>query len=107
HGAPYFTSIPFRVARVDEPYSQVVRAKDPDRGPVAFSVASAPAWLTFVDHGDGSATLSGTPSAGDLGAHSVRVIATDGPGSSTEQAFDVVVQTDPVSNDLVSDDFGK
>jgi GPH family glycoside/pentoside/hexuronide:cation symporter len=51
-----------------------------------------PAWLTLTDHGDGTATLSGTPSNADVGAHPVVLRVTD---AFTEQIFTITVAERP------------
>ncbi len=55
-----------------------------------------PAWLTLTDHGDGTATLSGTPGKDDVGDHSVVIQITDGKATST-QFFTIIVNKQPVS----------
>jgi len=62
---------------------------DPDASDVlTVTAASLPAWLSF----DG-VTLSGTPSAGDVGTTTVTVTATDPHGASASS--DVVVEVSP------------
>ncbi|MCW2755732.1 MAG: hypothetical protein JWQ32_3143 [Marmoricola sp.] len=58
----------------------------------AFSEAEAlPSGLTFVDNGDGTATLSGTPAAGTGGTYTVHITADNGVGSADIQAFTITV----------------
>lgn len=50
-----------------------------------LSASGLPAGLTFTDHGDGTATISGTPAAGTGGVHTVTVTATNEAGSGSHQ----------------------
>ncbi len=43
-----------------------------------------PGWLSLSDNGDGTATLSGTPQAGDVGQHSVTLQVSDGTAFATQ-----------------------
>jgi hypothetical protein len=45
-----------------------------------------PPWLLLEDHGDGTATLRGTPTNADIGLHPVRLSAADAT-TSVEQSF--------------------
>jgi hypothetical protein len=72
--------------RVNLPLSYLpfsIIATDPNAGDsITISSSGTPAWLTVTDGGDGSASLSGTPTA--AGAYSFEVTASDATGSSTE-----------------------
>ncbi len=50
-----------------------------------------PAWLTLTDHGNGTATLSGTPGSDDVGNHLVVIEVTDGFATGT-QTFTITVK---------------
>ncbi len=52
------------------------------------SGSALPAWLSFDA---ATRTFSGTPSNADIGSISVKLIATDGSGSSTHDVFDIAV----------------
>src|SRR5208282_379969 len=57
-----------------------------------------PAGVTFVDNGNGTATLAGTPGAGTGGIYAITIKATDTVGSSS-QAFTLTVdQTATISS---------
>jgi hypothetical protein len=76
---PSFTSTP--VARVDEDtqYRYDITATDPDLGnTLAITAPTLPAWLTIADHGDGTATLTGTPINNQVGDHTVSLQVSDG-----------------------------
>ncbi|HEX3538948.1 MAG TPA: MBG domain-containing protein [Acidimicrobiales bacterium] len=52
-----------------------------------------PAGISFHDNGDGTATLSGTPSSGDAGPHSLTITASNGPFDT--QDFTLNIDTPP------------
>jgi hypothetical protein len=59
--------------------------------PTLSTSSVLPAGLTLVDHGDGTATLSGVPSPGTAGSYTVVVDAANGVGSSVVETITVVV----------------
>ena len=63
--------------------------------PALTEAGALPDGVTFVDNGDGTATLSGTPAAGAGGVYSIRVIASNGVGTSVVQAFTLTVDEAP------------
>ena len=77
--APSFTSTPPLSALTETPYTYNVVASDPDGDVLAINATVAlPAWLTLVDHGDGTATLSGTPDDSATGHYSLTLTVNDG-----------------------------
>ncbi len=52
---------------------------------------SLPSGVTFVDNGDGTATLAGTPASGTAGTYPITVTATNGVGSPAMQSFTLTV----------------
>jgi hypothetical protein len=60
------------------------------RGGVAL-----PAGVTFVDNGNGTATLSGTPAAGTAGTYALTFTATNTVGATAPQAFTLTVINAP------------
>ena len=77
---PTVVSSPATRVIAGQPYSYSVQVNDPDLayGDVMKVLATTkPAWLTLVDNGNGTATLSGTPQAGDAGLHPVVLLAED------------------------------
>jgi uncharacterized repeat protein (TIGR01451 family) len=86
---PEFTSSPDLAATVGVTYTYDVTAADPDTGDVLTIAAPvSPVWLTLVDHGDRTATLSGTPDT--EGDYPVVLQVGDGQVSVT-QAFSIAV----------------
>ena len=89
-GAPIFTSAPPVSAKAGSAFSYTVTALDPAAPweDLAISAAGLPAWLRLTDHGDGTATLAGTPPA--AGAASFTLSVTDG-SLTAQQAVSLTV----------------
>jgi hypothetical protein len=60
-----------------------------------------PSGLTFVDNGNGTATLAGTPAAGSGGSYAVTLSATSSAGT-TSQSFTLTVDQSPTLSSAVS-----
>jgi hypothetical protein len=88
--APAFTSTPPTSVIEDNVYTYKVTAADVDAGAVLSFSAILPAWLTLTDHGNGTATLAGTPDFPDVGVHDIVLVVSDG-GLNVEQLFTVTV----------------
>jgi hypothetical protein len=86
--APAFASTPPLFATAGALYRYDLVATDPDNDTPAFSAPTKPSWLTLTDHGDGSATLSGTPPAS--GSFPLSLQVSDASASSS-QTFTLVV----------------
>ena len=54
-----------------------------------------PAWLTFVDNTDGSATLDGTPDSGGPPSYSLTITVTNGIAPNATQTFTLFVNNPP------------
>ncbi|MEW5830809.1 MAG: clostripain-related cysteine peptidase [Chloroflexota bacterium] len=93
--APHFTSTPVLAATVGSAYTYNVTASDPDGDPLSITAPTLPSWLTLTDHGNGTATLTGTPSTADLGANPVTLEADDGINPPTPQSFTINVASAP------------
>lgn len=83
--APIFTSSPVTNIEANQPYTYTVTTSDPENDPLTLSASTLPSWLTFVDNGDGTAAVSGTPTPADLGLHTFTLTATDDQGASSQQ----------------------
>jgi hypothetical protein len=90
NNAPSFTSNPNLYAVADSGYSYSVSTDDPDADAVTITAPTLPVWLVFVDNGDGTASLSGTPGFGDIGSHAVSLQVSDGEFTAT-QSFSITV----------------
>ena len=51
--------------------------------------------MTFVDNGNGTATLSGTPAAGTGGTYPLTITASNGVGTPATQSFTLTVNQAP------------
>ena len=91
--APVFTSEAITEATEDEEYSYTVIAEDVDIGDeIILSTVLLPSWLSFVDNGDGTGELSGTPENADVGDHQVDLLVTDIDGATGTQNFTATVE---------------
>ena len=80
---------PPTTARPGTAYSFTPTASDPDGDKLTFSVSNRPAWLTF---NSATGTLTGTPSAANVGTYSNIVISvSDGMVSAALPAFSIKV----------------
>ncbi|OPZ75627.1 MAG: hypothetical protein BWY79_01936 [Actinobacteria bacterium ADurb.Bin444] len=89
--APAFTSAPVTTATQDALYTSAIAAADDNGDALTFTAPVHPAWLTLVDHGNGTATLSGTPANAAVGTHPVVLRVVDSNGLLTTQAFTITV----------------
>ncbi len=88
---PTFTSTPVTSAGESILYTYTIVTTDLDTGDtLTISATTLPSWLTLVDNGNRTAVLSGTPSASQVGVHSVVLEVTDGTATSS-QIFDITV----------------
>ena len=53
---------------------------------------SLPSGVTFTDNGDGTATLAGTPAAGDGGVYDFTITASNGVSPDANQSFTLTVR---------------
>jgi hypothetical protein len=77
-----------------------ISASDPDVGDVlAFSALGVPGSAVFEDLGGGAARLEWTPSAAEVGTHSVVVAVADNgdPAEVASEAFTITVDAPPVA----------
>ena len=89
--APSFTSAPVITVDEDIAYIYNITATDPNTADtLTITAPTKPDWLTFTDNGDGTATLTGTPTNAEVGSHDVVLQVSDG-SMSTEQPFGITV----------------
>jgi gliding motility-associated-like protein len=84
------SSIPVTTATENVVYTYDILTSDDDGNVPVISADVKPAWLTFTDNGDGTATLNGTPLFNHIGFHNVVINADDGIQNS-KQIFKVNV----------------
>lgn len=96
---PTFTSAPITNADVGVPYSYTINVSDADIAygdEITILANNIPNWLSLSDNGDGTATLSGTPSVSDAGTAAIVIQAEDknhhqDPRGTINQLFDIEV----------------
>ena len=72
-----------------------LQASDVDGQSLKFSILSAPGWLSLVDNGNGTATLSGTAPLTTVSRHPLTISVEDSM-ESTVQSFDLTLNLPPV-----------
>ena len=87
---PVFDSSAILVATEDVVYSYTITTSDIDVENVSITASTLPSWLTLTDHGNGTATLTGTPLNAHVGDNAVVLNVSDGSLSS-DQSFTIVV----------------
>lgn len=96
---PEFTSNPVLTANIGTTYTYNITVDDPDvqYGDIVDILGiNIPSWLTFVDNGNGTATLSGTPTLLNVGTFPVILEAQDinhhlNIGGIPNQSFSITV----------------
>ncbi len=91
--APVLSSTAPTSGTQDLAYTYNIVVEDPDSGDslTITNVAALPAWLTLTDNGDGTATLTGTPTNAEIGDHSVELQVEDASGEIDTQNFTISV----------------
>jgi hypothetical protein len=90
--APTFTTAPVLAGAQGTAYSYSIVTTDIDvpAQPLTITAPTLPGWLTLTATGNGTATLTGTPSNANVGANTVLLAVTDGI-ATTFQAFTITV----------------
>lgn len=73
--------------------------------PAVTETGALPSGVNFVDNGNGTGTLSGTPASGSLGTYNITFTAANGVGAPANQAFTLTVNTAPVITSASSTTF--
>ncbi|NJP07483.1 MAG: tandem-95 repeat protein, partial [Chloroflexaceae bacterium] len=90
--APVFTSTPVTAANEDTVYTYNISTDDVDASDtLTITALTLPSWLTLTDNGDGTATLTGTPTNAEVGNHNVVLEVTDGIAAPVQQSFTITV----------------
>jgi hypothetical protein len=63
--------------------------------PALSETGALPSGVTFVDNGDGTATLSGTPASGSAGVYPITITASNGVPPDATQSFSLIVDAAP------------
>jgi len=92
NSAPNFTSTEITGVDEDNSYLYNITTSDADSGDtLTINATTLPGWLSFINNGDGTATLTGTPTNDQVGDHNVELVVTDSAGATDTQTFDITV----------------
>ncbi len=92
NAAPTITSESNYTANEDNLFSFTFSASDAESDAITFYTTNKPDWLTtFIDNGDNTATLSGTPSNLDVGTTSFTLKVADALGKETTKEVSLTV----------------
>jgi hypothetical protein len=86
-------ALPPTSATEDISYTYDIVADDPDAGDslTISALTALPSWLTLTDNGNGTATLTGTPTNDEVGGHTIELEVADADGAVDTQNFTVTV----------------
>ncbi|MDY7008168.1 MAG: Ig-like domain-containing protein, partial [Cyanobacteriota bacterium] len=88
---PVFTSGAPTTATVGQLYTYQITATDIDADPIDINSSNIPGWLQFNDNGNGTATLTGTPTEEDIGNSNIELTVTDPSDTTDTQIFSLQV----------------
>lgn len=94
NGTPYFESVSLEDATVGITYNFTIVAEDEDTNDtLVIEDISLPSWLSLIDNGDRTASLSGTPSIDDIGEQNIILGLSDKHiESPIEQSFTINIK---------------
>ncbi len=95
---PSFDTMPVTTALAGELYHYPAHATDPDGDTVFYQVVSD----TFLSVDAVTGVLKWIPTAGDIGNHTVDLIATDSTGCATTQSFTIAIADENQAPQIVS-----
>jgi hypothetical protein len=75
--------------------------------PALSENGTLPTGVSFVDNGNGTATLSGTPASGTGGSYSITITATNGVSPNASQTFTLAVDQTPAITSAASATFAE
>ena len=98
---PSFASTAVTDATENVLYTYNITSSDSDLGDfLTITAPTKPGWLTLTDNGDGTATLSGTPTSEQVGDHNIMLQVTDLSNAFDTQGFTITVSN---ANDAPTD----
>ncbi|MFO0687979.1 MAG: Ig-like domain-containing protein [Myxococcota bacterium] len=95
---PVFTAVSAQSATVGSSFALTVSATDPEGGAILLSVANAPAGASFTDAGNRTGRFVWTPTAAQLGAHTVTFHASDTGTPMGVASMDVTIAVGQAAN---------
>ncbi|WP_458628303.1 choice-of-anchor Q domain-containing protein [Winogradskyella sp. PC D3.3] len=78
NNAPVLSTLVSQTLNVDDIKTINISATDADTDALAFVISNAPSYATFIDNGDGTATITLSPISGDEGNSNITVTVNDG-----------------------------
>ena len=94
---PQIVSTPTEEAQVGQTYRYDIEILDEDFGDSwDINIENLPTWLTLSNNEDGTAILTGVPSAANSGTYNILITITDEAGAVTTQEFSIEVNSLPV-----------
>lgn len=82
--APEFTSENPTTHVQNTPFEYIVTATDPDEDDLVITAPTLPSWASFVDNGDGTAVVSGTPETTSFLGFQIILVVSDGMFEDTQ-----------------------
>ncbi|NOZ46475.1 MAG: T9SS type A sorting domain-containing protein, partial [Chlorobi bacterium] len=96
---PQFTSEPITTVSVGQEYIYNITASDPNpNATLLFTYENGPVWFSLVNNNDWTATLSGTPTANDIGTYFVTISLSNGGTQSITQFYSLLVIPSNISS---------
>jgi len=82
--APEFTSENPTTHVQNTPFEYIATASDPDEDVLVITAPTLPSWASFVDNGDGTAVVSGTPETTSFLGFQIILVVSDGMFEDTQ-----------------------
>jgi|GEM_PF-1437591 len=82
NNAPVITTTSLPNAYIGAAYSATIAVSDADGHPAAITADGLPNWLALTDHGNNTATISGTPPLGSNLVYPITFTASDGAATA-------------------------
>ncbi|MEE4355756.1 MAG: Ig-like domain-containing protein, partial [Desulfococcaceae bacterium] len=99
---PEFTSSAVLSVAENTLYNYDISATDIDSTELFITAPVKPEWLTLTDNGDGTALLSGTPTAADAGEHTVILLVKDADDAQDTQEFIITVSPENTPPEILN-----
>ncbi|MFA8299922.1 MAG: putative Ig domain-containing protein [Hyphomicrobiales bacterium] len=100
NNAPLFTSTPPSEVYINDNYIYNINCIDTERDNIRIYPEFIPNWLTFQDHHDGTATISGQPN--QIGTFNIIIFASDEKEISNHEFIIEVKNIDPYQLNITS-----
>ena len=91
NASPAITSDSPNAFVVNQPESFTITSSGGYPTPAISETGAVPAGVSFIDNGDGSALLSGTPASGSAGTYPITITASNGIAPDATQSFTLTV----------------